>query len=171
MFTIYNFRTTALKSVFYMRYHAKSLTTMIIYLYIKEKTMKKNIINSALITAMILGCAPSTFADGMPFEPVFESAPINESVSDAVKPAVNTASGISGAIEDSNKLQGALLQLDSAQVDIRNTLIQYKNEYSDIDNQYKLIKSQRKTKKQQVKETEKRIKTLDKTKENIRKSM
>lgn len=132
--------------------------------------MIKNIINTSLVTAMIIGCAQFALADGMPYEPVFESAPINESAS-AVSPAGSTTTNLSGSVEDANKLQGALLQLDSAQVDIRNNLVQYKNEYSDIDNQYKLIKAQRKAKKQQVKDTEKRIKTLDKTKENIRKSM
>lgn len=142
------------------------------HIYTKgERKMNKHIINSAAVVALILGTAQFALADGMPYEPVFESVPINETVSQPIVPAVNKAGITVETIEDGNKLQGALLQLDSAQVDIRNTLIQYKNEFSDIDNQYKVIKAQRKTKKQQVKDTEKRIKTLDKTKENIRKSM
>lgn len=133
---------------------------------VEGEVMTKNIINSALVVALVLGTAQFAFADGMPYEPVFESAPINESLSTG-----ETSAALKGSVEDANKLQNALLQLDSAQVDIRNTLVQYKNEYAEIDTQYKVIKTQRKSKKQQVKNTEKRIKTIDKTKEKIRRSM
>ena len=127
----------------------------------------RRIINSMAFAVILAACSQIAFADGMPYEPVFESAPISE----ASQTAPKAAETLTGSVEDANKLQGALLQLDSAQVDIRNSLVQYKNEYAELDSQYKVIKVQRKAKKQQVKDTEKRIKTLDKTKENIRKSM
>lgn len=154
--------------------------------------MKKSIINTALITAMVLGCgqfAMTASADSMPYEPVFESVPITESITTTAKaepapanlptvtkiapsssgtttPAVNTADNL-----ESGNLQNALMQLDGAQVEIRNQLIQYKSEYSNIDNQYKSIKEQRKLKAKQVRDTEKKIKSLDSTKEKIRKNM
>ncbi len=134
----------------------------------------KKIFNSMLFAVILAAGAQFAFADGMPYEPVFESAPINEAsqgTTSAASTAAKTTEALSGSVEDSNKLQGALLQLDSAQVDLRNSLVQYKNEYAELDSQYKAIKVQRKAKKQQVKDVEKRIKTLDKTKENIRKSM
>ncbi len=146
-----------------------------IYTCLKKEIYMKKIINSLTFAVVLAACSQIAFADGMPYEPVFESAPISEasqgvSASTASSTA-KAAEALTGSVEDTNKLQGALLQLDSAQVDIRNSLVQYKNEYAELDNQYKVIKLQRKAKKQQVKDTEKRIKTLDKTKENIRKSM
>ena len=63
------------------------------------------------------------------------------------------------------------MQLDGAQVEIRNQLLQYKSEYSNIDNQYRVIKEQRAQKAKQIKETEKKIKNLDATKEKIRKNL
>ncbi len=144
----------------------------------KEKGMKKNIIYSTLIISLLLGATQTTFADGMPYEPVFESEPISEStpvtttaVSSQKTTPANIVTTTSDTSVDENKLQNALIQLDSAQVEIRNNLIKYKNEYSEIDNKYRVIQAERKAKKQQVKDTEKRIKTLEKTKEKIRKSM
>lgn len=131
--------------------------------------MKKTIIYSTLFTTLIFGTATLSLADGMPYEPVFETDPISDtqSATQTNQSVINTATNTF----DDTKLQNALIQLDSAQVEIRNNLIQYKNEYSDLDNQYKIIQAQRKAKKQQVKETEKKIKTLENTKERIRKSM
>lgn len=153
--------------------------------------MNKNIIRTMLITAMVLGSAQfaiTACANGMPYEPVFEALPINESmtsstvvpatVSKTTTPAISKISAVSNVVPavdttsvEGGNLQNALMQLDGAQVEIRNTLIQYKTDYTEIDNQYKTIKEQRKLKSKQVKETEKRIKNLDKTKEKIRKSM
>ena len=129
-----------------------------IYTCLKKEICMKKIINSMLFTVILAAGAQMAFADGMPYEPVFESAPISEasqgvSASTASSTA-KAAEALTGSVEDTNKLQGA-----------------YKNEYAELDNQFKVIKLQRKAKKQQVKDTEKRIKTLDKTKENIRKSM
>ena len=70
-----------------------------------------------------------------------------------------------------NNMQNALFELDSAQVDIRNQLIEARAKYTDIDNQYKLIREQRKNQKQTVKDAEKRINRIEKTKNQIRKSM
>lgn len=153
-------------------------------------------IKKSIVTAIITAAALSTqfvmtaSADSMPYEPVFESVPITESMTTAVKeqPVKSTISEVpkisavqttsttnavnkTAAPAENGNLQSALMQLDGAQVEIRNQLIQYKNEYSDIDNQYRLIKEQRKLKAKQIKETEKKIKSLDSTKEKIRKNM
>lgn len=154
--------------------------------------MNKNILNAALLSALLIGGSQfmlTAHADGMPYEPVFESVPITESITSTaaaepknVTPAVSkmtpvqpaapstSAANAENTLEATN-LQNALMQLDGAQVEIRNQLIQYKSEYSNIDNQYKSIKEQRKLKAKQVKETEKKIKNLDATKEKIRKNM
>lgn len=148
--------------------------------------MKKNVITTAFLSAVILGSAQlvsCAFADGMPYEPVFEAVPITESMSTSAKPepVAQTAAAQTAAPAvtstpapnsvEANNLQNALMQLDGAQVEIRNQLLQYKSEYSTIDNQYKLIKEQRAQKAKQIKETEKKIKNLDSTKEKIRKNL
>ena len=151
--------------------------------------MKKNILNAALIGEIVLGCTQFSMkacANDMPYEPVFENVPITESMTTTAKaepaqstmtPVAKTASESTPAVNnaanaaESGNLQSALMQIDGAQVEIRNQLIQYKSEYTNIDNQYKAIKQQRKLKAKQVKETEKKIKSLDSTKEKIRKNM
>ena len=148
--------------------------------------MKKNFITIGTICC--IGLTGIAYADSMPYEPVFENVPVTESITTAIKeqptqstmtavpkisaaqtstPSVNT---VANTVENGN-LQSALMQLDSAQVEIRNQLIQYKNDYAQIDAQYKTIKEQRSAKAKQVKETEKKIKSLDDTKEKIRKNL
>ncbi len=151
--------------------------------------MKKNVITTAFLTAVILGSAQfatSAFADGMVYEPVFEAVPITESMNTTTttakpEPIAQTASTktTTPAVTstpapnsvEANNLQNALMQLDGAQVEIRNQLLQYKSEYSTIDNQYRMIKEQRAQKAKQIRETEKKIKNLDSTKEKIRKNL
>lgn len=152
--------------------------------------MKKNIITTALMSAVILGSAQfalTACADGMPYEPVFESVPITEAMTTTAKAetpqttvtkvtpvqpvATSTNADTAANSVEANNLQNALMQLDGAQVEIRNQLLQYKSEYSNIDNQYKVIKEQRAQKAKLIKETEKKIKNLDSTKEKIRKNM
>ena len=141
--------------------------------------MKKIILATSLcITA--LGMANlQALADSMPYEPVFEATPISETT--ASTPAVNQPAQVVpinnieeqstvNSIESTN-LQNALMQLDGAQVEIRNQLLKYKSEYSDIDTQYKLIKEQRAQKARLIRDTEKKIKNLDATKEKIRKNL
>lgn len=68
-------------------------------------------------------------------------------------------------------IQNAIQQLDNAQIDIRNDLLNCKTKYADVDAQYKLIKTERAALKKQVRSIEKRIKDLDNAKEKIRKNM
>ena len=64
-----------------------------------------------------------------------------------------------------------IIQLDNAQVDVRNELLNYKTKYSDVDARYTAIKAERKALDKEVKSLERRIKKIDKQKENIRKNM
>ena len=148
--------------------------------------MKKNFI--VIGTICCIGLTGIAYADSMPYEPVFENVPVTESITTAIKeqptqstmtavPKISAAqtstpsvNSVANTVENGN-LQSALMQLDSAQVEIRNQLIQYKNDYAQIDAQYKTIKEQRSAKAKQVKETEKKIKSLDDTKEKIRKNL
>ncbi len=164
----------------------------------KEKSymnMHKNMLNALLAGTVLLTSATFSLkacAQDMPYEPVFENVPITESINTAAKTeiaqpkastmtpvehiaststtATSTAS-TSVTSPESGSLQNALMQLDSAQVDLRNQLIQYKSEYTDLDNQYQSISKQRSDKAKLIKETEKKIKNLDSTKEKIRKNM
>ncbi len=148
--------------------------------------MKRNITTAAVITAAIVMSTQFGMiakADGMPYEPVFESVPITESITSTanvetttqpsttkITPIKDTPTEAPAGVE-ANNLQNALMQLDGAQVEIRNQLLQYKSEYSAIDNQYKVIKEQRAAKAKQIRDVEKKIKSLDSTKEKIRKNM
>ena len=85
--------------------------------------------------------------------------------------AAPTASSVDGDAIGNGNIQNAILQLDNAQVDIRNDLLNCKTKFADVDAQYKLIKSERASLKKQIKTIERRIKDIDKAKERIRKNM
>lgn len=84
-------------------------------------------------------------------------------------PEVGTAPG-EIPIGNSN-IQNAILELDNAQVGIRNDLLNYKAKYADVDAQYKLIKNERSMLHKQVVSIERRIRDIDRTKERIRRNM
>ena len=110
----------------------------------------------------------AALADGNAFTPLnfndttFGTKPATTSV--VPNPAETEAVG-------NGNIQNAIQQLDNAQVDIRNELLNCKTKYADVDAQYKLIKTERAALKKQVNAVEKRIKELDKAKEKIRKNM
>lgn len=109
-------------------------------------------------------------ADGNAF------TPLNFNDTQYGTPAVSRTSQ-SGLVTTSEEaigngnIQNAIQQLENAQVDIRNDLLNCKTKYADVDAQYKLIKNERKALKKQVNSIEKRIKEIDKAKEKIRKNM
>lgn len=84
-------------------------------------------------------------------------------------PPLDMASG-ENAVGNSN-IQNAILELDNAQVGIRNDLLNYKAKYADVDAQYRLIKNERDMLHKQVVSIERRIRNIDRTKERIRRSM
>ena len=151
----------------------------------------KNIILSLAVFAAVSNLA---FADGNAFTPLnFDdsySAPkaapkvspssantSTNSISNALSkimpaknaPAIDT---ISGEIPVGNdNIQNAILELDNAQVGIRNDLLNYKAKYADADAQYKLIKNERNMLHKQVASIERRIRRIDQTKEKLRRNM
>src|SRR5574344_1462202 len=50
------------------------------------------------------------------------------------------------------KMQNAILQIDNAQVEVRNQLLNYKTEYSQIDSQYQTTRAQRKASMKKIKQ-------------------
>ena len=111
----------------------------------------------------------AAFADGNAFTPLnFNDTAYGSSPSYGAQ-AVN-ALAEAEAIGNGN-IQNAITQLENAQVDIRNDLLNCKTKFADVDAQYKLIKSERAALKKQVRTIENRIKEIDKAKERIRKNM
>ena len=68
--------------------------------------MKKNILNAALIGAIVLGCTQFSMkacANDMPYEPVFENVPITESMTTTAKaePAQSTMTPVAKTASES----------------------------------------------------------------------
>ncbi len=128
-------------------------------------------------TLALLVFTSAAFADGMVYDPteyteIPEISKTNasstvESYSSTTAPAVN---GTTNSAQSAN-FNNALFELDSAQVNIRNELLDYKAKYQEIDTQYQLIKEQRKNLANQIKDTEKKINNIERSKNHIRKTM
>ena len=136
--------------------------------------MKKNILILSM-TMVLLGSV--AFAEGMVFDPTEYQAtvektrtlPANSSIESSTKASQSYAQNV--VSEQSSSFNNALFELDTAQVNIRNELLEYKAKYQEIDTQYKLIKEQRKVLGKQINSIEKQIKNIEKSKNNIRKTM
>jgi chromosome segregation ATPase len=109
------------------------------------------------------------FADGNAFTPLNFNDTAYGTTTNNNTGAVNAAPEAE-AIGNGN-IQNAIQQLDNAQIDIRNDLLNCKTKFADVDAQYKLIKTERNALKKQVRSIERRIKDIDKAKEKIRKNM
>lgn len=140
--------------------------------------MNKFIKTAVISTVFTLFASSSVFADGLVFDP--EAYPNKVDIA-AASTGYNTTGyyaqkskttgDMTTQTRENNNLQNALFELDSAQVDVRNQLLDAKAKYTEIDNQYKLVKEQRKIQRKTVRDGERRIKQIEKTKENIRKNM
>ena len=143
--------------------------------------MKKNLLVLALMTVFTTGIA---LADGMVFDPTqFEINTENTPTTKLTKPDMGSNAKIESNIKEassysqnsvsgqSTSFNNALFELDSAQVNIRNELLEYKAKYQEVDTQYQLIKEQRRVLAEQIKSVEKRIKDIEKSKSQIRKTM
>lgn len=109
------------------------------------------------------------YADGNAFTPLnFNDTAYGSST--GIYPASANAISEAEAIGNGN-IQNAISQLENAQIDIRNDLLNCKTKFSDVDAQYKLVKSERNALKKQIRTIERRIKDLDRAKERIRKNM
>lgn len=144
---------------------------MSIYINMGEHTMK-TIKTIAFSAAIMLACSTMAFADGNAFTPLnFDDASYSGNSTSTTTMSSPAANAGKQELVGNSKMQNAILELDNAQVDVRNELLNYKAKYSDVDNQYTLIKSERKALHKQVKSIEKRIKQIDRAKEKIRKNM
>ena len=136
--------------------------------------MKKNFLILSIAMILFGGVA---FAEGMVFDPTEYQAtvektrtlPSNSSIEASTKASQSYAQNV--VSEQSNSFNNALFELDTAQVNIRNELLEYKAKYQEIDTQYKLIKEQRRVLDKQIKSIEKRIKEIERSKSQIRKTM
>lgn len=153
--------------------------------------MKKTYTKLALTLAIFATASNLAFADGNAFTPLnfddttvaapktapaaakASSNPISNAMS-KVLPSKNVPKidAASGEVPIGNEnIQNAILELDNAQVGIKNDLINYKAKYADVDAQYKLIKNERAVLHRQVVSIERRIRSIDRAKEKIRKNM
>lgn len=127
--------------------------------------MKKIVLTFGLLLA-VNGIA---MADGNAFTPLnFNDTQFGNT--NTIR-TISSGSSMDGEAIGNGNIQNAILQLDNAQVDIRNDLLNCKTKYADVDAQYKLIKTERKALKKQVSTIEKRIKEIEKAKEKIRRNM
>ncbi len=130
--------------------------------------MKKTVL--ALSICVLLSCA--AYADGNAFTPLnFNDTSYGTTTLTNKNSAPAAATSLNGDAIGNGNIQNAIEQLDNAQVDIRNDLLNCKTKYADVDAQYKLVKSERAALKKQVRSIERRIKEIDKAKEKIRKNM
>lgn len=127
--------------------------------------MKK--ILTVLGLALAVNCA--AYADGNAFTPLNFNDTAYKTNTSYSAPSTNVVSETE-AVGNGN-IQNAISQLENAQVDIRNDLLNCKTKYADVDAQYKLIKAERAALKKQTKAVERRIKEIDNAKEKIRKNM
>lgn len=109
----------------------------------------------------------AAYADGNAFTPLN----FNDTAYGSSSASQKSFNSIIEEATGNGSIQNAISQLESAQVDIRNDLLNYKTKYNDVDAQYKLIKEERASLKKQVRNIEKRIKEIETAKERIRKNM
>ena len=127
--------------------------------------MKKLVLSLSLL----LACSGIAMADGAAFTPLtFDDASYS---GNAVPTASTAATQNNQDLVGNAKMQNAILELDNAQVDVRNELLTYKAKYSEIDANYQAVKAERKALKKDIRSIERRINKIEKQKEAIRKNM
>lgn len=130
--------------------------------------MKRIVLTMGLF--MAINCV--VLADGNAFTPLdFDDTQYGTTTQSTSVTKNDTYSSQENEAVGNSNIQNAIMQLDNAQVDIRNDLLNCKTKYADTDAQYQLIKNERKALKKQVNSIEKRIKEIDRAKEKIRKNM
>ncbi len=117
--------------------------------------------NYVITLALMLACA-TTVSASETFVPLEFDKP-------SAKSSVPAEFGVSTV--GNSSMQNAILELDSAQIEVRDELLNCKTRYSDIDAKYAAIKAERASVKKQITNTERRIRHIEAAKENIRKNM
>ncbi len=135
-----------------------------------------------LMLLVIAFSSLSVYAEGLVYDPTEYQASvseqpqkaasfhgINKNIENQTKEAASfSQNSISG---QSSSFNNALYELDSAQVNIRNELLDYQAKYQEIDTQYKLLKEQRRVLAEQIREINKKVNSIEKSKNQIRKTM
>lgn len=75
-----------------------------------------------------------------------------------------------GEIQNNN-YRSAITNLDGAQVELREQLMNYKAKYTEAKTRYAAVKEECSTYKKQIRTTERKMKNIEKTKKNIAKNM
>ena len=105
--------------------------------------MKKTILTLCVIFAF----SGIAFADGNAFTPLNFNDTSYGTTSSTASSSTATQKGAVNVVSDeavgNGNIQNAIQQLDNAQIDIRNELLNVKTKYADVDAQYKLIKTER----------------------------
>ena len=149
--------------------------------------MKKNILGLSMLLLLAGG---SVFANGMVFDPTefplsdeiqvakdsstgktpsVTVLPSNKSIENDIKESTNYSQD--AVSSQQTNFNNALVELDSAQINIRNELLEYQSKFQEVDTQYQLIKEQRRVLQKQINSIKKRINAIEKSKNSIRKSM
>ncbi len=126
------------------------------------------------------------FSGGLTMAETTQFTPLNFDDSTAIRTnstttstayATTTSSNAKGTdmldpsqVTGGTKMQNAILQIDNAQVELRNNLLNAKSTYSEIDTKYETTKAQRKAAKKQIKYLEKKIKNNEKAQKTIKKN-
>ena len=130
--------------------------------------MKKLVLTLGIVFA-VSGLA---YADGNAFTPLnFNDTQYGAPAAQSASLTSSSSNTMETEAVGNGNIQNAIQQLDNAQIDIRNDLLNCKTKFADVDAQYKLIKTERNALKKQIRSIERRIKDIDKAKEKIRKNM
>ncbi len=130
-----------------------------------------------LTLSIMIVASGIVLADGNAFTPLnfndtqYSGSSTSSSSGATVVKNTNSYDDIDMEAIGNENIQSAIQQLDNAQMDIRNDLLNLKTKYADVDAQYKLIKNERNTLKRQITNIERRIKDIDRAKEKIRQNM
>ena len=133
----------------------------------------------------------AAYAEGMVYDPTEYQSTVSKTTEKAATTVKNTVGSVNKSVNkaietktkesssyaldslsgQSSNFSNALYELDSAQVNIRNELLDYQAKYQEIDTQYKLIKEQRRVLAEQIKAINKKVNAIEKSKNQIRKTM
>lgn len=128
-----------------------------------------------IILSIFLAGACSAYVSAAEFTPLnFDNATYSSTPKIAAASTATTSTTTQAVSSDTTggqNMQSAISQLDNAQVEVRNELLNYRSQYTEIDAQYNTIKAERAKLSKQIKACEKKINQLDNAKEKIRKNM
>ena len=107
--------------------------------------------------------------------------PLNFDESNAIKPATTTVTKATvdskgtvlldpAQVTGGKKMQNAILDLDNAQTEVRNQLLNYRTNYTNIDQKYQTTREERRAARKKVRQAEKQIRNLENAKKKIRKN-